>query len=159
MNKNKSNEWSARRKRNAGIFCFFALLFKSSDKFTYIYIRWWWWWWCYPRQHQMNECMRVEYIYVFKLNRVSVRRHWKIFSANNCTKRVSATKSKLEKLLFFWIFGIDRKSIFISLFTFSFYFLSWLLGLTRTSFIAGSAINVTWHLAYAHRVSIFINRK
>lgn len=53
---------------------------------------------------------------------------------------------------------IYRKSTFFSLAFFSFYFVFWHLGLTRTSFIAGSAINVTWHLAYAHRVSIFINR-
>lgn len=42
---------------------------------------------------------------------------------------------------------------------FSFYLclLSWFsirfVGSTRTSFLAGSAINVTWHLAYPHRVS------
>lgn len=29
------------------------------------------------------------------------------------------------------------------------------LGSTRTSFLAGSSINVTWHLAYPHRVSFF----
>lgn len=70
---------------------------------------------------------------------------WTSLNINNKPQQKSEDIMEIKTIIKF-------SSHSLYLFHYFFYWMS-VLGTIRTSFLAGSTTNVTWHLAYAHRVS------
>lgn len=152
-------KWECTRreeKRNAEKFYFFTLVFKSSDKFTYPMII------CVFDRRRLIKWIHFVYCITnssrfigkyffgeFKMKKGEIK-HDEI-TVKNVFRCVFGDEDQTGNFTHFFVVEFIENRFYFFRFFISFSFLN--LGLTRTSFVAGSAINVTWHLAYAHRVS------